>query len=193
MAYIANTMFSQRATNAAHDDLANIPGKFQASGQDEICSAGFLCVRDSQIPSEAYSSYGVNNENAWNMVAASADDVSGIYACNPYNVNEIKDASNGNIYKVGHNTLGIPAPAGSIVAFTKIDFASNDKIYRFGAGNLSTAIGSNTFFTIAAGQLVPASAAPASGVYFELVGSGTAIQGTYAGMGYYDVMAKTAA
>ena len=49
MAYIANTMFSQRATNAAHDDLANIPGKFQASGQDEICSAGFLCVRSTQI------------------------------------------------------------------------------------------------------------------------------------------------
>lgn len=192
MAYIANTMFSQRATNAAHDDLANIPGKFQASSQDEICSAGFLCVRSTQIPSEAYGSYDVLNENAWIMIAAATGSNS-IYACNPYDVNEVQDPSNGNVYKVGHNTLGLPAPAGSIVSFTKVDFASNDKIYRFGAGNFSGSVGENKFFTVSNGLLTPGASAPETGVYFELVGSGTAIQGTYAGMGYYDLMAKTAA
>lgn len=46
----------------------------------------------------------------------------GIYACNPYDVNMVQDPATGNLYKVGANTLGLPAPKGYPVTFTKIVF-----------------------------------------------------------------------
>ena len=196
MASIAKTMFSQRVTNAQHDDLANITGKFvDGNGDADICAAGFLCTRSAQLESEAYA--GVYNENAWVMVAATddADASTGVYACNTYNVNEIYDSVHGNKYKVGHSTLGLEVPAGERGTFTKIDFLSGDKIYRFGEGNMSASVSTNTFFTIDDGLLVPAASAPATAgaIYFELVGTGAAIEGTYVSMTYYDLMAKSVA
>ena len=194
MAHIDKCMFSQRVTNAAHDDIANIAGKFQASAADAVCSAGFLCIRSALMNTEAYGS-AIKNSNTWVMVEAEDDSLAtdGIYACNTYNVNEAVAA--GNKYKVGQNTLGLDLPAGEIGAFTKIDFLSGDKIYRFGEGNLDGAISTNTFFTITDGMLTPAAAAPSGTVglpYFELVGTGTIIEGTYASITYYDVIAKVA-
>jgi hypothetical protein len=196
MAYIANTMFAIRANNNVFDELANITGVFNNSTPAaEICSAGFLCVRGDNLPNSAYSAQSITNANAYIMTAAAstANAATGVYACNTFNVNEVTDPVTGNIYKVGVNTLGLPLPAGVPGTFTKIDFASNDKIYRFGIGNLSAAISTNTFFTVANGLLVPAAAAPADNgaIYFKLVATGTAIQGTYAGMTYYDVMARS--
>ena len=193
MASIAKTMFSARVTNAVHDDLANITGLFHnGSGQEEACAAGFLCTRSALLDSEAYAD--VKNENAWIMVGAtSAANVgTGVYACNSYNVNQIADSVHGNVYKIGRSTLGLEVPAGERGTFTKIDFASGDKIYRFGECNIEGTIGANTFFTIDAGLLKPAAAAPetAGAIYFELIQTGSAIEGTYAAYGYVDVMAK---
>ena len=196
MASIAKTMFSQRVTNAVHDDLANITGLFLNGDEEaEICAAGFLCTRSAQLESEAYA--GVYNENAWEMIAATddADVYTGVYACNTYNVNQITDTAHGNVYKIGQSTLGLEVPAGERGTFTKIDFASNDKIYRFGEGNVDGEVGTKTFFTIDDGLLVPADSAPATAgaIYFELVGTGAQIEGTYAAMNYYDLMAKSVA
>ena len=193
MASIAKTMFSARVTNAVHDDIANITGLFNnASAAEEACAAGFLCTRSALLDSEAYS--GVKNENAWIMVGATSDANvgTGVYACNSYNVNQIADAVHGNVYKIGQSTLGLEVPAGERGTFTKIDFASGDKIYRFGEGNIDGEIGDKTYFTIDDGLLVPASAAPATAgaIYFELIQTGTAIEGTYAAFDYVDVMAK---
>ena len=195
MAHIDKCMFSQRVTNAAHDDIANIAGKFQASAADAVCSAGFLCIRSALMNTAAYGS-AIKNGNTWIMVEAEDDSLAtdGIYACNTYNVNEVVGA-NGNVYKIGQNTLGLDLPAGEIGAWTKIDFLSGDKIYRFGEGNLDGAISTNTFFTITDGMLTPAAAAPSGTVglpYFELVGTGTITEGTYASITYYDVVAKVA-
>ena len=194
MAHINDTMFSQRVTNAAHDDIANIAGVFMNSGDPELISSGFLCKKDGLLDTEAYGS-AIKNFNAWEMVAAEDTDLATtpIYAVNPYGVNEA--TSNGNSYKIGQNTLGLDVPAGEVTAFTKIDFMSGDKIYRFGIGNLDAALSTNTFFTVTDGMLTPAAAAP-SGTpglpYFELVGTGTLIEGTYAAFDYVDVIAKVA-
>ena len=188
MAFIANTMFETRVTNAVFDELANVAGKYQSSATDADCSAGLLCVRAStRLGNEGYS--GLYNDNAYIFNAAAATDYDGIYAANPFQVQEGVSAR-GNVYKIGAETLGLGIPAGEVDTFTKIHF-DNQSIYRFGAGNLSAAISTNTFFTIADGLLVPAASAPAKAgkPYFKLIGSGTATEGAYASMTYYDVMA----
>lgn len=201
MAYIANTAFEVKISNHEFNSMANITGIFQnASSQEEICSAGFLCVRSQLTDCEGYVDVGpdsdvtLTNGNTWVMKQAASTDVvqTGIYACNPFDVNMITDPVTGAVYKVGSNTLGLPAPAGYPVTFTKIYF-DNDHVYRFGIGNLSAEISTNQYFTINNGQLVPAAAAPATAgtPYFELVGSGTFTQGAYAGFTYYDVRACT--
>lgn len=186
MAYIANTMFETKVTNAVFDETLNVAGKYQASSADADCSAGLLCVRASLLPNEGYS--GIYNTNAYIFNAAAATDITGIYACNPFQVQE-GSSQRGNVYKIGAETLGLGIPAGEVDTFTEIEF-DNKSIYRFGIGNLSAAISTNTFFTIANGLLVPAAAAPKAGKpYFKLVGSGVATEGAYASMTYYDVMA----
>ena len=153
-----------------------------------ITSAGFLCVRAStRLGNDGYS--GLYNDNAYIFNAAAATDYDGIYACNPFQV-EAGVSTRGNVYKIGAETLGLGIPAVEFDTFTKINF-DNQSIYRFGSGNLSTAISTNTFFTIASGLLVPAASAPAKAgkPYFKLIGSGTATEGAYASMTYYDVMA----
>lgn len=186
MAFIANTMFETKVTNAVFDETLNVAGKYQASSADADCSAGLLCVRASLLPNEGYS--GIYNTNAYIFNAAADTDITGIYACNPFQVQEAA-SQRGNVYKIGAETLGLGIPAGEVDTFTEIEF-DNKSIYRFGAGNLSAAISTNTFFTIDDGLLVPGASAPKAGTpYFKLVGTGVATEGAYASMTYYDVMA----
>lgn len=184
MAYIANTAFEARITNGRTDDLANITGMYQASSANADCSAGLLCVRASKLPCEGFT--GIYNENAWYMNAAGASDKKNIFAANPYDtpLAQVKD----DLYEIGHETLGLGIPAGRYGTFTRINF-DGESVYRFGVGNANAEVGSNTFFTIADGQLVPAAAAPESGVYFELRGTGNFIEGTNDSFGYIDVVA----
>lgn len=187
MAFIANTMFETKVTNAVFDETLNVAGKYQASATDADCSAGLLCVRASALPNQGYS--GIYNTNAYIFNAAAATDLDGIYACNPFQTQE-GSSQRGNIYKIGAETLGLGIPAGEVDTFTKIEF-DNKSIYRFGAGNLSTAISTNTYFTIADGKLVPAASAPAKAgkPYFKLIAAVTTTEGAYASMAAYDVMA----
>lgn len=189
MAFINNTMFETRVTNAVFDELANVTGMFQDNGSDADCSAGFLCKRSAKMPNEGY--YAINsavNDNAWIFNAAEDTDHDGIYACNPFQTSQGL-SNRGNIYKVGSETLGLGIHAGEFDTFTKIRF-DNESIYRFGEGNLSTTLSGEEFFTIDDGLLVPGASAPKAGTpYFKLVGSGVATEGAYASMTYYDVMA----
>lgn len=195
MAKIANTAFEPRITNGRFDDEINVAGVFYNSDTAEACAAGFLCTRDSRLGNEGYdnpSGTRVYNENAWKMVkatdAATMDDV--IYACNTYDVQFVQ-ADDGNLYSVGARTLGLPSIAGRPCTFTRIDF-DGQSVYRFGVGNLSTSLSTNTYFTIANGLLVPAASAPATAgaIYFELRGTGNFVEGNSASFGYVDVVGK---
>lgn len=196
MSFVAYTAFEQKVTNNEFDGLANITGVFRNSTPaTEICSAGFLCVKDALLPNEGYS--GVNNNNSWYMKAAANTDLNGtpIFACDTHDVNELTDPVTGAIYKIGTNTLGLAAPAGVRVTYRQIVFDGMHH-YRLGFGNVNGAIGTKTFFTIAAGLLVPAAAAPtANGTpYFKLLGTGTFTQGAYSDSNftYVDVEACVA-
>lgn len=202
MAYIEKTAFWPRVTNRVFDETLNITGKFQNGDKaDETCSAGFLCVKDELMDCEGYVGVGptgstvtIKNSNSWNMKATGAavkSEGDGIFACNPYDVNMVQDPATGNLYKVGANTLGLPAPKGYPVTFTKIVFDGN-KIYRFGIGNLSTTLGANKFLTIANGLLVPASAAPTDvgTPYFKVLPTGgTFTEGAQSAFEFVDVLA----
>ena len=190
MAYIANTAFEARITNNDRDNLANVAGLYQASSANADCSAGLLVVRNGKVPVEGFT--GLYNENTWYMNAATADanadDV--IYACNTYD-NQLVSGANGNAYFIGTATLGLGVPAGRYGNFTRINF-DGQSVYRFGAGNLSAALSTNTFFTIANGLLVPAASAPATAgaIYFELRGTGNFVEGTRDSFGYVDVVGR---
>lgn len=193
MAEIKNSAFEIKVSNHEFESADNITGLFQnASGDAETCAAGFLCVTDALLQNEGYPA-GVLNGNTWSMKAAASTVNAGIpvYACNTFGVNELTDATTGEVYKVNANTLGLAIPAGRLGTFTRIDF-TGDRIYRFGVGNANAAVGSNKYFTIAAGMLAPASAAPTANgaVYFELLGTGTFTQGAWAAFGYVDVRAR---
>ena len=105
-----------------------------------------------------------------------------IYACNTHDSQKLQG------YHVGHRTLGLGAEAGEIVTFTKIDF-TGDKVYRFGVGNFSNAVGSNGFATIVNGQLSAAASAPsAAGTpYFKILATGTFREGSSDSFGFVDV------
>ena len=204
METIAKTAFEVKISNHEFDSIANITGYFQTNSAADICPAGMLCIRDTLTDNDGYTSVGpsdatvtIKNMNTWTMKVAPASTAAqtGIYACNPFDVNMITDPATGAVYKVGSNTLGLPAPAGYPVTFTKIEF-NNNNVYRFGVGNVNGTVTNQTFFTIANGLLVPAAAAPttADAPYFQLVGSGTFTVGASAGFGYYDLRAcKTVA
>lgn len=191
MAYIKNTAFEARITNNEFNELCNITGRFQTEGEDDVCSAGFLCVRNGQLPNAGYN--GLLNENAWYMNAAGADANADevIYASNTYDWNLIQDPTTRQYYAVGANTLGLPIPEGRDGTFTVIVF-DNQHVYRFGIGNVNGTIGENTYFTIADGLLVPAAAAPtaAGAIYFQLRGQGNFTVGTTNSFGYVDVVAR---
>ena len=192
MAFIANTAFDARIVNDRFDDLANIAGKYFVSTTATDCSAGQLCVRDSLLDCEGFS--GVKNENTWKMVKATNSTTAGtpIYACDPHDwpLASVK----GNLYAVGSETLGIGIPADRYGSFRRIHF-DGVSVYRFGVGNLSAALSTNTFFTISAdGLLTPAASAPvtAGTPYFKLMGQGNFTEGTSASFAYVDCMACVA-
>lgn len=195
MAFTANTAFELKVSNHEFDSTANITGVFGSYDGETFtaadCSAGFLCTRSALTQNEGYPA-GTYNGNTWTMIAATSSAVLGdtIYACNPHNVQEVT-APDGNVYKIGSNTLGLGVPAGERDTFTRIDFLPGDRHYRFGVGNLSTSLSTNKFLTISAGQLVPASSAPtaAGALYFKVLGTGTFTVGAYAGFDYVDVEA----
>ena len=189
MSYIAKTAFEARITNNEFNELCNITGRYQASSADADCSAGLLCVQAEQLPCAGFT--GIKNENAWymNAAGAAANVDTPVYAANTYEVQHLA-GKNGQLYAIGTETLGLGIPAGRDGTFTKIVF-DNEHVYRFGEGNLSTAIGENTFFTIENGLLAPAATAPtkAGSIYFKLRGSGKFTEGTTASFGYYDLVA----
>ena len=98
MAYIEKTAFWPRVTYRVFDETLNITGKFQNGDKaDEICSAGFLCVKDELMDCEGYVGVGptgstvtIKNSNSWNMKATGAavkSEGDGIFSCFPYDVN----------------------------------------------------------------------------------------------------------
>lgn len=189
MAYIEKTAFEPRITNNEYNELCNITGRYQVSDADADCSAGLLVVRGEQLPCAGFK--GVKNENAFymNAAGAAANADTGVYACNTYDW-PMLGGRNGNNYAVGTATLGLGVPAGRDGTFTEIVF-DGKHAYRFGEGNLSTAIGENTIFTIANGLLVPAAAAPTAtgAIYFKLKGTGNFTEGAGQSFVYYDVWA----
>lgn len=189
MAYIEKTAFEPRITNNEFNELCNITGRYQASDADADCSAGLLVVRGEQLPCAGFK--GIKNENAFymNAAGAAANADTGVYACNTYEW-PMLGGRNGNNYAVGTATLGLGVPAGRDGTFTEIVF-DGKHAYRFGEGNLSTAIGANTIFTIANGLLVPATAAPTTtgAIYFKLKGTGNFTEGAGQSFVYYDVWA----
>lgn len=193
MSFIANTAFEARITNNDNDNLANVAGKFGSFSGETFtaadCSAGLFVVPHSKLPCEGFS--GVKNENAYYMTlagtATTANDV--VYACNTYD-NQLL-ANGNNAYFMGKKTLGLGVPAGRYGNFTEIKF-DNRSVYRVGAGNIASTIGTNTYFTIAdTGLLTPTNAAPASAaaLYFTLEGTGKFVEGTGESFGYVDVKA----
>ena len=189
MAYIEKTAFEPRITNNEYNELCNITGRYQVSDADADCSAGLLVVRGEQLPCAGFK--GIKNENAFymNAAGAAANADTGVYACNTYEW-PMLGGRNGNNYAVGTATLGLGVPAGRDGTFTEIVF-DGKHAYRFGEGNLSAAIGTNTIFTIANGLLVPAAAAPTAtgAIYFKLKGTGNFTEGAGQSFVYYDVWA----
>lgn len=194
MAYIEKTAFEVKISNHEFDSTANITGYM-----DEICSAGFLCTRDELTDNEGYTSVGsdasvtIKNTNTWTMEAASPNYFMGsdpIYACNPFDVNMITDPVTGATYKVGTNTLGIPAPAGYPTTYTEIKF-DGVNVYRFGEGNVAPSVTLAVGDKVAAssGLLIKLSDTTGYTKYFEVVGTGNFTAGAYASFGYYDLRA----
>lgn len=188
--FVEKTAFEARVTNNFRDDLINITGKYQKSSEDADCSAGWLCVRNGQLPCEGFTD--VKNENAWYMndatTATNAGDV--VYAANTYEIPLLRGKGK-NLYAVGTETLGLGIPAGRYGTFTKIVF-DGDHAYRFGIGNLNAALSTNQYFTIDAGQLKPAASAPTANgaLYFKLLpDTGNFTEGTTASFEYIDVQA----
>ena len=185
----ASTAFEVRVSNNEWDNLCNIAAKFQASSADAECFAGALVVRGDRLPCEGFTAQSIYNDNAYYVEAATsavtADDV--VYACNTYDSQLIGNGTNN--WHIGHETLGIPTPAGRIGTYTKVVF-NGENIYRFGEGNTDDA-GSADFYTIDAGALVSADSAPTSAgtVYFKTVGTGKFTVGTTDAFGYVDVQA----
>lgn len=187
--FTEKTAFEARVTNNFRDDLINVTGRYQDSSADADCDAGRLVIRNGQLPCEGFT--GVKNENAWYMNDATSTTNAGevVYAANTYEV-QMLQGKHGNMYAVGTETLGLGIPAGRDGTFTKIVF-DGDHAYRFGIGNVNAEISTNTFFTIDAGKLKPAAAAPiANGaLYFKLLGTGKFTEGTTASFEYVDVQA----
>lgn len=187
--FTEKTAFEARVTNNFRDDLINVTGRYQASSADADCDAGRLVIRNGQLPCEGFT--GVKNENAWYMNDATSTTNAGevVYAANTYEV-QMLQGKHGNMYAVGAETLGLGIPAGRDGTFTKIVF-DGDHAYRFGIGNVNAEISTNTFFTIDAGKLKPAAAAPTANgaLYFKLLDTGKFTEGTTASFEYVDVQA----
>lgn len=215
MAYIANTAFEVYVSNSKRNDTQNITGKFgsfsDANFTPDVCSAGFLCVKNSLLPNEGYASSfsrgsstawqnagGLLNGNSWYMTAATngvvtgypTGDHTGIYACNTYDVNR---ATAGDlVINIPGKTLGLSVPANERGDFTEIVVGEQ---YNFGAGNFST-LPTETlkYATIVNGLLVAQAAAPTtSAVYFQVMKAGRFTEGAYDSGAKYTLLALRSA
>ena len=192
MAAIANTAAELRVSNHVWEKNKNVTGLYQdaANGDaPDICAAGYLVKPVGLMGNEGYAN--IKNENAWIMNMADDTDATGeVYFCNTFDVQEIV-APDGNIYKVGPNTLGLPIPAGVRGTYTRIDgYEMHDHI-RFGVGNFKSTPTVGKYATIEDGLLKPADSAPTTTgeLYFEILATGTFTTGAYAAFAYYDVRA----
>ena len=189
MAVIADTAAELRVSNHVWEKTKNVTGLYQDAANNDApdtCAAGYLVKPVGLMDNEGYAN--IKNENAWIMNMADAADATGeVYFCNTFGVQEIT-APDGNIYKVGPNTLGLPIPAGERGTYTRIEHLDH---IRFGVGNFASTPTVGKFATIDDGLLKPANAAPTTTgeLYFEVVGTGTFTTGAYAGFAYYDVIA----
>ena len=198
MSYILNCAFEPRVTNNEFDDLCNITGKYYgpngAAAAD--CPPGWLCVRTARIPIDGMS--GVYNENAWYMKNADYGNYAtdGISALNNYDTYQVSiehavTPSRKVSFHLGSENLDAGVPAGQFATFTKINFDGHS-IYRFGIGNVTVAVGTNPYFYIEDGRLVPYSQVPDDYVdepYFKLLGTGQFQVGRGNSFGYVDVLA----
>ena len=190
MAKIANTAFEVYVSNSKRNDTQNITGKFGSfSGQTftgDICSAGFLCVKNSRTPNEGYENPfslvegafaavdGLKNGNSWYMTQATGGTVTGapgdhtgIYAANTYDVNR---ATAGDlVVNIPGKTLGLAIPANEYGDFTELIVGEQ---YNFGAGNFSTLptnLTTTPYATISNGLWVASATAPTDGSVYAVV------------------------
>lgn len=201
MPYTANTAFEVKNTNAEHQSLQNITGKFGSfsgstfTGAD--CSAGFLCVKHSLLPLEGYESLVDSggkprflNGNAWYMVAATNGtsgktygDHTGIYACNTYDVKSVGDAN--ARYNLGIDTLGLGIPADVRGTFTELIVGEQ---YKWGVGDFASTPTVGQYVTISGGKWSASSASePVGGTgVFGIVRRAEAFNegASYVGVGY---------
>ena len=171
----------------------NVAGVFatESSGTYTPADAfpGQLAVESALYPSTAYA--GKNNPNTWYMVAANATTaLKDLYVASPDVASTAVAAAtltgfNGNVYDLGQETFGVPAPAGIRARYIKVEEGS---LYTWYDGWFATApTSTNKYCTINANGLwAPASAAPQSGFYLEILETVAATVGAYAGAtGYY--------
>ena len=207
MAFIANTAFEFKVPrDLPHEVL--VSGKFGTlagttyTGVD--ASAGQLAVRSLQTENGAYASakdyqgnaYTVTNPNDWiftkatsGIVTGRPGDGTGIFALD---VSDVQKATVGsNVYNIGAETLGIGLPAGERGSWRELRVG---QVYKFGAGNLTTAISTNKYATVSSdGLLTPAASAPTTGaIYFILRGTEPFNAGSrYKGDGYLYEVARS--
>lgn len=196
MSFIANTMFESHVSNITRNGTQNVSGLFgtySASTYSPLdCSAGFLCTPAALTPNSAYAGIQVNNasgtatnilnSNDWYFVQATngssaLTDHTGIYACNPYDVNKVISGSNS--WNLGFETLGLGLPGGQRGNFTEIIIGEE---YAFGKGNFSTAPTANMIYaTISNGLLVATATLPTggTGLYFEILRTEAVTEGTF--------------
>ncbi|MBO5969536.1 MAG: hypothetical protein J6S14_13665 [Clostridia bacterium] len=209
MAFIANTAFEFKVpSDLPHEVL--VSGKFGTysdstySGVD--ASAGQLAVRTAQTANGAYAdakdyqgnAYPFKNINDWIFTEATSGavtgkpgDHTGLFALDVSDVQKTTVGS--NVYNVGAETLGIGLPAGERGSWRELRVG---QMYKFGAGNLTTAISTNAYATVSShGLLTPAASAPTDGsVYFILRGTEPFNAGSvYKGAGYIYECARSVA
>lgn len=146
---------------------------------------GQLAVKSALYPSTAFA--GKNNPNTWYMVAADDNTaLADLYVASPDVPS--KGVAAWGAYNLGQETLGVPQPAGEATRFQKL--VEGDMV-TFGDGWFATApTTTNKYCTISsAGLWTPASTAPQSGVYFEILETVNFTAGCYdAGTGYYGIV-----
>lgn len=204
MAYVEQTAFEVKVTNASRNGTQNVAGKFgTGTGESFIaadCSAGWLCTQNGLIPSEGYKTVKtpILNGNTWYYNAATDGksgsmygDHTGIYAFNNYDVNKVYS---GDLqYNLGLKTLGVGLPAGNRGDFTELIVGEQ---YKWGAGNFSAVpTADQKYATIAAGRFTPTATLPATGtgVYAEILRTEAFNEGTeFFGTGYVLRIMRTA-
>lgn len=193
MAIIEKTAFEVKNSDIRFNDIQNVPGYFGTVSQGTFtpadCSAGLVCKSAALAPCEGYEDFNILNGNTHQFVVAANGSVTGnpgdhtgLYVCNTHDVEKMKD-SQGNVYNVGANTLGLGLPAGERCAFTELIVGEK---YKWGEGNFSALpTEGQGFATLANGLWVGASAAPTDGsVYAEILPVAASQSGFMKGLRY---------